>query len=188
MRQLPSRLATLALALSLTGMAMAQTPDPATVPAPAPEQAQVTEPAAPAQAAPVPAPVSSPVAAPTQFSEAVLKAIGSPVEGKAQVVFFRPSKFAGAMIGFIVREKDAELGKLRNGNYFVANVEPGKHTYTVHSEASDDTLIELEAGETYFVAGSLSFGFMAGHPHLAVSDVKAFTDALPKLSPSKPLS
>jgi hypothetical protein len=127
------------------------------------------------------------VAEAPKFSEKVATAIGPRQDGKAQVVFFRPSKFAGSMIGFIVREGEAELGKLRSGNYFVVNVAPGKHTYTVHSEAEDNTIIELEAGETYFLSGSISMGFLAGHPHLHASDVAAFEEALPKLDPSKPL-
>ena len=48
-----------------------------------------------------------------------------PAEGMAQVVFFRPAKFTGSAIGFKVREGKAELGKLRNGSYFIASVEPG---------------------------------------------------------------
>jgi hypothetical protein len=202
MKNLPSCLTILALTLSLTGAALAQAPvpAPAATPAPAPAPVQIPAPetpapampapvpATPAQTAPTPAPVSSPVAQPAKFSAPVLKAIGPLVEGKAQVVFFRPSKFVGAMMGFIVREKDTELGKLRNGKYFVANVEPGKHTYTVHSEAADNTIVELEAGETYFITGSLSMGFLAGHPHLTVSDIKTFETALPMMDPATPLS
>jgi hypothetical protein len=147
----------------------------------------VTAPAPPAPAAPVPA--AAP-AAPEQpaLNPAVEAALGPIAEGKSRIVFFRPSKFAGAAIGFIVREDKAELGKLRSGNFFVINAEPGKHTYTVHSEATDNTIMEVEAGETYFVIGSISMGFLVGHPHLACTDVTTFEAALPKLTPSKPLS
>ena len=103
------------------------------------------------------------------------------------MVFFRPSKFVGAAIGFKVRENDVELGKLRNGNYFVLAVEPGEHSYVVHSEAKDITRIEAEAGETYFLSGSISMGVMAGRPNLSPSDATAFEAVLPKLKPSKPL-
>ena len=58
-------------------------------------------------------------------SDAASAAIGSPEAGKALVVFFRPSAFKGAALGFIVREADAELGKLKNGNFFTLQVEPG---------------------------------------------------------------
>lgn len=138
--------------------------------------------AAHAQEAPAQAPASEPTAAATPSS-----LVGTPAEGKGQVVFFRPSKFMGAAIGFIVREGQTELGKLRSGNYFVAPVEPGTHEYTVHSEAKDVLTLEVEAGETYYVQGSISMGVMAGRPNLSPSDQAAFEAIASKLKPSKPL-
>lgn len=134
-------------------------------------------------------PVSAQDAAPvvTEAPDAASAAIGTPEPGKALVVFFRPSAFKGAAIGFIVREGEAELGKLRNANFFTVQVEPGKHEYTVHSEAKDITTIEAEEGETYFLSGEINMGFMAGRPNLSPSDLNAFRTAFPKLKPSKPL-
>jgi hypothetical protein len=86
-----------------------------------------------------------------------------------------------------VREGEVELGKLRNGNYFAIEVEPGQHAYVVHSEAKDVTNMEAEAGETYFFSGNITMGFMAGRPNLSPSDVTAFEAVLPKLKKSKPL-
>lgn len=108
-------------------------------------------------------------------------AIGAPAEGKGQIVFFRPSKFTGAAIGFKVREGEVELGKLRSGKYFVANVEPGTHQYTVHSEAKDVLTMEVEAGETYYVQGTITMGFMAGRPNLSPSDKATFDGMADKL-------
>ncbi|AXA85363.1 hypothetical protein DCD74_12400 [Lysobacter oculi] len=113
--------------------------------------------------------------------------IGAPPEGKGQIVFFRPSKFTGGAIGFKVREGETELGKLRNGNYFVHAAEPGTHQYTVHSEAKDILTLEVEAGETYYVQGSITMGIMAGRPNLSPSDQATFDGLVGKLKPSKPL-
>ncbi|MDR3672828.1 MAG: DUF2846 domain-containing protein [Holophaga sp.] len=184
MNRLPAILIGLALTLSLA----------AQVPAPVPEAAPATpvapaRPSVPQAQPPAPTPAeTAPVAEAPKYSEAVLKAIGPIVEGKGRMVFFRPGKFAGAGVGFIVREQDKELGKLRNGKYFVINAEPGKHTYSVHSEATDNSIVEVEAGETYFFSGSISMGFLVGHPHLIVSDAATFTAALPKLDPAAPLN
>jgi hypothetical protein len=128
-----------------------------------------------------------PAAAVANAPDEASAAIGSPEAGKALVVFFRPSAFKGAAIGFIVREGETELGKLKNGNFFTAQVAPGKHDYTVHSEAKDVTSIEAEEGETYFLSGEINMGFMAGRPNLAPSDLEAFKAAFKKLKPSKPL-
>jgi hypothetical protein len=136
---------------------------------------------------PVSAQDSAPVAAPTATSDAPSAAIGAPETGKALVVFFRPSAFKGMAIGFKIREGEAELGRLRNGNFFTLQVDPGKHDYVVHSEAKDVTTIEAEEGETYFLSGEINMGLMVGRPNLSPSNLEAFKVAFPKLKKSKPL-
>lgn len=113
--------------------------------------------------------------------------ISAPPEGMGQIVFFRESKMMGAAIGFIVREGEQELGKLRNATYFVHTTTPGQHSYVVHSEAKDVMNIEVEAGETYYVSGSLSMGVLAGRPNLSPSSQDAFVAASKKLKQAKPL-
>lgn len=143
------------------------------------EPAAAAAPAAPAtNATPAAADVQAPPAANAPAASGL---IGTPPAGKGQIVFFRPSKFAGGAIGFKVREGETELGKLRSGNYFVATVEPGAHVYTVHSEAKDVLNLEVEAGETYYVEGTISMGFMVGHPNLSPSDQATFDAMSAKL-------
>lgn len=155
--------------------------DAVATPAATPAADAVTTPAvAPAAAAAPVAPAAAAAMTPSGM-------VGAPEEGKGQIVFFRPSKFVGGAVGFIVREGQTELGKLRNGNYFVLAVEPGTHQYTVHSEAKDVLTLEVEAGETYYVQGTISMGVFAGHPNLSPSDQAAFDAISRKLKPSKPL-
>jgi hypothetical protein len=176
-----------ALAL-MAGQALAQdVATPADQAAP-PEQAVPVEPAAPvapaAEAVPAteaaPATTSAPEAAPAPAlaaAPAAAATLGAPASGKGQVVFFRPSKFVGAAIGFKVREGEAELGKLGNGNYFFIDVEPGTHEYVVHSEAKDILPLEVDAGEVYYVQGGIGMGVMVGRPNLAPSDKTKFETA-----------
>lgn len=117
----------------------------------------------------------------SEIPDDVLNVIGKPEAGKALVVFFRPNRFAGAAISFKVRENDTELGKLKSGSYILAQVAPGKHVYTVHSEAKDVTNMEVEEGETYFLVGTISMGFMAGRPNLSPSDAVKFQAEMKKM-------
>ncbi|MBB3277979.1 MULTISPECIES: DUF2846 domain-containing protein [unclassified Pseudoxanthomonas] len=137
------------------------------------------------QAAPAPAPAADAPAPASQSKGAI--AIAAPEAGKGQIVFFREKKFAGAAVNYIVREGETELGKLSSGSYFVVAVEPGAHAYTVHSEAKDVLNLEVEAGETYYVIGGITMGFLAGRPNLSPSDQAAFDAMSGKLKPSKPL-
>jgi hypothetical protein len=196
--------------LSLSAAAVAQeTPPPApATPAPAAAPAAPTEPAAPVApaepaAAPAAAEPSAPVAAPAAAEPAAPAApaapvaqvasadpvapgeIGQPPAGYGQIVFFRPGKFVGMAVSFKVREAGKELGLMKNGSYFVIAATPGRHEYEVHSEAKDILPVEVEAGEVYYVSGSLSMGVMVGRPNLTPSDAAAFEAVRAKLKPSK---
>ncbi|HJS35599.1 MAG TPA: DUF2846 domain-containing protein [Pseudoxanthomonas sp.] len=137
------------------------------------------------QEATAPAATEAPEAAPAPAPAAGDSLIGAPSEGMGQIVFFREKKFAGAAVKYKVREGETELGKLSSGTYFVASVAPGTHQYTVHSEAKDVLTLEVEAGETYYVLGSITMGFMAGRPNLSPSDEAAFNGMAKELKPAK---
>jgi hypothetical protein len=121
----------------LIGAAFAQEPPPQPADTAAPETpATPTDSASSAEAA---AHAAEPAAA-------VASEPAADAAGTAKVVFFRAKKFTGSAKGFMVREKGVELGRLRSGTYFVANVAPGTHEFTVHSEAKDLLTMEVEAG------------------------------------------
>lgn len=131
--------------------------------------------------------VAATAAAPASDTSAVDSTglVGVPAEGMGQIVFFRPSKLVGGAVGFKVREGETELGKLRSGRYFIAPVAPGVHEYTVHSEAKDVLTLEVEAGETYYVQGTISMGVLAGRPNLSPADATQFAAIAAKLKPAK---
>jgi hypothetical protein len=107
--------------------------------------------------------------------------VAAPSEGAGTVVFFREKKFAGAAISYKVRENGVELCKLKSGTFCSVAVPVGKHEYVVHSEAKDVLTLEVESGETYYVLGALSVGFLAGRPNLSPSDKAAFDGMKAKL-------
>ena len=153
----------------------------ATVPEAAAEAGVQTEDAA----APVdaePATSATPAAAPeAAMAPATTGKIAPPPEGKGQIVFFREKKLAGSAVRYKVREGETELGKLSSGTYFVHVTEPGTHEYTVRTTAKDVLPLEVESGETYYVVGSVSIGFMMGRPNLSPSDQAAFDAMSAKL-------
>jgi hypothetical protein len=186
-----------ALAAAFTcGHAFAQE---AAVPAPAAESTPVSEGAtAEAPAAEAPAAEAAPAANDTPaapvakgtgnaaLDAAVAAAKGAPPPaGKGQIIFFREKKFAGSAIRYQVREGETELGKLISGGYFVVPVDPGTHQYVVHSEAKDILTLEVEEGETYYVVGTVTMGFLAGRPNLSPSDKATFDGMYGKLKFAK---
>lgn len=132
--------------------------------------------------------VSAPVIAAEPEPAAPVPTAVASADATGTVVFFRPSKFIGAAIGYKVREGTTELGKLRNGKFFSLHVKPGTHEYVVHSETKDKLVLEVEAGQTYYVMGTLGAGILAGRPNLSPSDQAAFEAAKPKLKEVAPLT
>jgi len=115
------------------------------------------------------------------FSADTAAPAGASATGTGTIVFFREKKFAGGGVKYKVREGEVELGKLSSGSYFTIQAPAGKHEYTVHSEAKDVLTMEVEPGETYYVVGGISIGFLAGRPNLSPSDKATFDGMKPKL-------
>jgi Protein of unknown function (DUF2846) len=130
------------------------------------------------------APAAEPAAAPSASTASGSAPVVEASSDMGTIVFFREKKFAGSAVSFKVREGDQELGKLSSGTYFVSRLAPGPHEFTVHSEAKDLLNIELEAGETYYVQGSISMGVLVGRPNLSPSDVATFDAMKTKLKDS----
>jgi hypothetical protein len=112
--------------------------------------------------------------------------VGGPAEGKALVVFFRPRHLTSPKLGFKVREGANVIGFLKGGELFTVQVDPGPHTFSVQSEVQDALNIEVEAGETHFVLGSVTMGWGAGRFNLSPSDASVFAAELPGLKLAAP--
>lgn len=186
MKSMYTRAMLIALLLPATALAWANEVDPA--PQSAPVEAQVEAKVDAKVEAKTDVDAKTEVEVKTEAAAAgAASMIGAPQAGKGQIVFFRPAKFAGAMIGFKVREGETVLGQLNPGKYFVAAVEPGAHQYTVHSEAKDIVNLEIEAGETLYLQGTITMGLMVGRPNLAPSTQAEFDGMAKKLKPAAPL-
>lgn len=100
--------------------------------------------------------------------------VPTPATEKGQVIFFRAPFIVGGAVSFSVREGSIRLGELGSGSYFIYVGDPGDHTFTSRSEATDTLHMELDAGETYFVEVTVGAGFLVFRPHLTPSDAATF--------------
>lgn len=159
---------------AFTQDAPAPTPDAApaetTAPAPAPETAPVPEVAA----------TPTPAAVPAE---------------KGKIIFFRPGRLPGAVYTYYVVEtgddgkvaKDApHLGGLPNGGAFVAEIEPGVHSFNVTGPmavnyADDRIRMDVEPGETYYVEMTFRMGVVTSGFRLVPADEARFTKSKAKI-------
>jgi hypothetical protein len=92
-------------------------------------------------------------------------AIPAPPAGKGQIVFFRPGG-TGFAIGCSVNENGQKISSLGAGKYFIMTATPGKHEYTVKSEAKDLLALEVEDGETQYATCKIKMGILVGRPDI----------------------
>ncbi|MCW3836437.1 DUF2846 domain-containing protein [Sphingomonas canadensis] len=92
-------------------------------------------------------------------------AIPAPPPGKGQIVFFRPGGM-GFAVGCSVNEKGQKVSSLGAGKYFIMVAEPGRHEFSVKSEAKDVLALEVEADETQYASCKIKMGIMVGRPDI----------------------
>ena len=90
-----------------------------------------------------------------------------PPAGKGQVVFFRKGGLAGAAVACTVHENGKKVSSLGGGRYVIVVTEPGRHQYSVKSEATDALALEVEPDETQFAACKIKMGIMIGRPDIS---------------------
>lgn len=103
--------------------------------------------------------------------------IPAPPAGKGQIVFYRTGTIMGAAMGCAVNEHGQKISSLGSGRYFILVTDPGRHEYTVKSEAKDVLALEVEADETQYAMCRIKMGVMAGRPDLRPSTAEEFTKA-----------
>ncbi|HEU4876714.1 MAG TPA: DUF2846 domain-containing protein [Sphingomicrobium sp.] len=105
----------------------------------------------------------------------------APKAGKGQIVFYRPGGM-GSAIKCTVRENGKMVGRVSGNRYYVIDAEPGVHTFTAKSEATDTVTVQVEPDETAFVKCKIAMGLMVGRPNLSPSTDLEFANEA-KLEP-----
>lgn len=108
--------------------------------------------------------------------------IPPPPPGKGQILFYRKGGLGGAAVACSVHENGQKVSSLGGGKYFIAVADPGKHAFSVKTEATDSITLEVEPDETQFVQCKIKMGFMVGRPDIRPSTEAEFR-AMKKFKP-----
>lgn len=87
-------------------------------------------------------------------------------EDEGTVYFLREGAFMGGGISYFIHEDDQKIGLLKSGSYFIHRTSPGKRTFWAETEAKAAVTLDIEAGKTYYIEGSVGLGMWAGRPEL----------------------
>lgn len=100
--------------------------------------------------------------------------IPPPPPGKGQIVFYRKGGFKGSAVACSVHENGEKISSLGGGKLFVEVTTPGKHDFSVKTEATDKLTLEVEPDETQFAQCKIKMGFMVGRPDISPSSEADF--------------
>jgi hypothetical protein len=108
---------------------------------------------------------------------AVLPAVPA---GKGLVAFFRPGGMGGA-VRCTIRENGHMVTRVMGNRFDPVVVEPGTHSFTTKTEATDTVTVQVEPDEITDVKCKISMGLMVGRPNLSASTEQEWAQAAPKL-------
>ena len=104
-----------------------------------------------------------------------------PEAGKGLVIFYRERHFTGGGMGYDIKDNGKKIGGLSNGSYFVYQAAPGDHHFTAATEVTEEKVISVVAGKTYYVRGEVQVGIVMGRPHLTEVTNDECSSAIRKL-------
>jgi ethanolamine utilization microcompartment shell protein EutL len=84
------------------------------------------------------------------------------------VYVYRPSSFIGGGVSYDVKVGETPITTLYNGGYFPYFSSPGEIEFWAKTESRSAVTLDVKAGETYFVKGTVGLGILVGRPHLMV--------------------
>lgn len=102
-------------------------------------------------------------------------------ENQSLVIFYREKMFAGSGVSYYIKLNDKPIGALKSGTYFYIYLKPGEYTFSASTEVTKTITINTEAGQTYYVKGSVTMGVMAGRPKLIIADKQEAKEIIPTL-------
>ena len=110
--------------------------------------------------------VATPAIAASEAVDAASITIPAPPAGKGQVVFFRKGGISGSAVACSVHEGGEKVSSLGGGRYVIVAEEPGRHEFSVKTEATDVLALEIEEGETQYASCKIKMGMMVGRPDI----------------------
>ncbi len=111
---------------------------------------------------------------------AVSSALPPVRDNACRVFFYRTDSMLGAAMQPEIKLDGQRVGKSQPGGFFYVDTHPGRHLATSQTENEARLEFDIEAGQTVYVASSITFGVLVGRVQL---NLQPQTVALSELSP-----
>lgn len=90
----------------------------------------------------------------------------SPPPDRGVVYVYRDFNLIGSGASYMVEANGVPVARLPSHGYFVYFAKPGEVEFSARTEAKTSVTIDVEAGKSYFIKGTIGVGVFVGHPHL----------------------
>jgi len=84
------------------------------------------------------------------------------------VYIYRPSSFVGGGVSYDVKVGEIPITTLYNGGYYPYFSKTGEVEFWAKTESKSSVTLDIKAGQTYYIKGTVGVGFIVGRPHLMV--------------------
>lgn len=98
----------------------------------------------------------------------VYQKIDSIPEGVGLVYIYRPFNLIGSGVVYDVKVGETAVTTLSIGGYYPYFAKPGEVELWAKTESKSSVTLDVKAGQTYFVKGTVGVGILVGRPHLMV--------------------
>jgi len=90
-------------------------------------------------------------------------------DGMGLIYIYRPSRMGGAFYYYDVHVEKGKGFPLKNGKCFRYFAKPGEVEVWAEQETKSSVTLDVKSGETYYVRGTLKFGWIESRPYLEVT-------------------
>jgi len=89
-------------------------------------------------------------------------------EDAGLVYIYRPGSAFGAAVSYDVKANGIPVTRLTPGGYYPHFAKPGETEFSAKTESTSSITLDVKAGQTYYVKGTVGVGILVGRPHLVL--------------------
>jgi hypothetical protein len=89
-------------------------------------------------------------------------------EDTGLVYIYRPGSAFGAAVSYDVKANGNPITHLTPGGYYAYLAKPGEIEFSAKTESTSSLTLDVKAGQTYYIKGTVGVGIIVGRPRLAL--------------------
>jgi Protein of unknown function (DUF2846) len=102
----------------------------------------------------------------------------------ATVYFYRGGKFAGSFVGYDLKHNNQVIGRVTSSSVVKYRCALGMQKFVATTESQNSIMLDVKAGETYYIECSVATGVVVGRPSFRQVDSRLAQKEIQKIDAS----